>query len=432
MEPTFHALIDYNDPYVLPLIHSALSSHLPDSSFRHIESAPPQLPAPSLQFRDYEAIDFETALRDPEYHLINAYIIRKALIRKHFLSTTISSWITKHPASILKEHFKPAVDFELDYAEFLDDALVEAFELRESFEKNDGKEPAEREWWILKPGMSDRGQGIRLFSTEEELQAIFEEWEAERPDSDDEDDLEEEPPLEHQDDIKSSSMESKENGDYIITSQLRHFIAQPYIHPPLLLPSEGNRKFHIRTYVLSVGALKVYVYKPMLALFAAEPYAPPWEDSDLRAHLTNTCLQDTGEREGSVRAFWSLPDEVILDGGASEEDWKNAVFEQICNITGEVFEASARGMMVHFQPLPNAFELFGLDFLVDANGTAWLLEINAFPDFRQTGEELKDLVQGLFEDTISVAVKPFFGMGNSSVPGTARMTKVLDIDLGRR
>ena len=114
------------------------------------------------------------------------------------------------------------------------------------------------------------------------------------------------------------------------------------------------------------------------------------------------------------------------------ETWKEDVFEQICQISGEIFEAAARGMTVHFQPLPNAFELFGVDFLVDAQGTTYLLEVNAFPDFRQTGDELQDLIGGLFEEVINVAVRPFFGMGEEALNGTKKMKKVLDIDLGRR
>ena len=130
----------------------------------------------------------------------------------------------------------------------------------------------------------------------------------------------------------------------------------------------------------------------MLALFAATPYSPPWSSDsspntrDLSAHLTNTCLQ-TGSHDGAVEAFWDLPLSPSL---------KSEVFKQICETTGDIFEAAAKGMMVHFQTLPNAFELFGLDFLVDEQGVPWLLEVNAFPDFKQTGEELKTLVGGLW------------------------------------
>lgn len=151
------------------------------------------------------------------------------------------------------------VAFEVDYAEFLDEALAECWELHDSFTKE------EREWWVLKPGMSDQGQGVRLFSSKEELRAIFEEWEAEEPESEQEDDPETPPAINGQDVISAGT----------ITSQLRYFISQRYIHPPLLLEEHGNRKFHIRSYVLAVGALRMYIYREMLALFAPELYTTP-------------------------------------------------------------------------------------------------------------------------------------------------------------
>jgi tubulin--tyrosine ligase len=97
------------------------------------------------------------------------------------------------------------------------------------------------------------------------------------------------------------------------------------------------------------------------------------------------------------------------------------------------FEAAARGMMVHFQPLPNAFELFGVDFMLDADGGVYLLEINAFPDFAQTGDELNSIVQGLFEEVVDVAIKPFFGLSTEEEQSAERenMALALDIDLGR-
>jgi len=90
--------------------------------------------------------------------------------------------------------------------------------------------------------------------------------------------------------------------------------------------------------------------------------------------------------------------------------------------------------MVHFQTLPNAFEVFGVDFLVDAEGTAWLLEVNAFPDFKQTGEELKELIRGLWEGVVDLAVGPFFGVegvGREEGRGNG-MVLVRELDLGRR
>jgi len=302
---------------------------------------------------------------------------------------------------------------------------MEAYELQESLRANEEKNEKDRQWWILKPGMSDRGQGIRLFSTEKELMDIFESFEGE----------------EDSDEDTGSNEDQRENeGTAVITNQLRHFVAQEYIHPPLLIE---NHKFHIRTYVLSVGGLKVYVYKPMLALFAASQYSPPWKESqDLTGHLTNTCLQ-SGKREGSVMLFWDL--HVSLPGGASALE---KVWGSLCEIVGETFKAAATGQRVHFQvcappishlsgsgltnsnqTLPNAFEIFGLDFMLGADMKVYLLEVNSYPDFKQTGDELSGLIEGLIEGVVEVAVKPFFGLPGVE-DGVDDLVKVLDIGLG--
>lgn len=442
-----YAYIKYDDPYVQPLILSALEKRLPASSYKLISSQS-DLPSPDskfIQWLQYEEINFDHHLSHTSASLCNAYIIRKALIRKHYLSTTVANWITKNPDSVLKKHVKPSVEFEVDYAEFLDDALVEAYELRESWQRGEGKGPEGREWWILKPGMSERGQGIRLFSSEEELTEIFEGWDPEDSDEEEDDEENEVARSDHGDD----EAKGNGNGNGIITSQLRHFIAQPYIHPPLLLSPPGSdtdtapRKFHIRTYVLAVGALQVYVYKDMLALFAARPYTPPWETSSddeeaLKAHLTNTCLQDSNDREGSVGLFWDLPSHLPSSNTSADGNWKDAIFTQICAITHDTFLAAAKTMSIHFQTLPNSFELFGLDFMVgveeDGGLNTWLLEVNAFPDFRQTGSECKRVVEGLFEVVVDMGIGTFFGVGGvkGEKTGQEMMVRVLDVDLGRR
>lgn len=497
-EPEVYALVDYGDDYVQPLILSALESVFPPNTFKFLTcptgsdqdeaiSLAKLIPLPPgeqqakgakkiLQITPYERLDFEHAsTSSPGSVLINSYMIRKALIRKHFLTATVENWVAKHPESILKTHVKRSESFEVDYAEFLDDALVESFDLRASLERNEevllshqegggdgdgGTEKKELEWWILKPSMSDRGQGIRLFATMEQLQGIFDGWEAELSDSDDEDDEDGEARTGEAEGEAGDDGNDDDDDDAINTSHLRHFVAQPYIHPPLLLPKMDNRKFHIRTYVLCVGSLKVYVYRDMLALFAAKAYTPPLLPSssspeygegegdsddhdgdddgggiDLEAHLTNTCLQHgQGETNNSVHRFWDVPG---LDPAKAE-----SIFSQICEVTGEIFEAASRGMMIHFQPLENGFEVFGLDFLVDADGTPWLLEVNSFPDFKQTGG-LKGVVSGFWEGVVRVAVGEFVGLPlKSGNKGAAEkdekekkvdgMVLVRDIDLGRR
>ena len=160
--------IEYDDPLVAKLIHSSLSRYFNIENTSAAEA--------SLQWSSYESISFETILSNHQT-LCNSYIFRKALIRKHFLANTIQNWLAKHPQSILNKSVPKTYLLECDYADYLDEALNECFELREELG---------RKLFILKPSMTDRGQGIRLFSTYEELQAIFEEFEGNDDDVDDE------------------------------------------------------------------------------------------------------------------------------------------------------------------------------------------------------------------------------------------------------
>ncbi|KAK9249556.1 tubulin-tyrosine ligase family-domain-containing protein [Lipomyces tetrasporus] len=409
----FAALITYPPTsYIYPLLASNIHHLLPNVKI----VTDPKDPAIAegsgvnvFHFAEYEDLNFERMIADREHYLTCSYIYRKALIRKNFLSHTIATYKAKHPESILKKCFPESYELELDYAEYLDEMLDEIYEFRDQLIEGDS-------WWILKPSMSDRGQGIRIFHTMEELEEIFDSFEENDEEEEDEED-------EDNDAVAPKSI-SESNG--IVTSQIRFFLIQKYIRNPLLLESCGNRKFHIRTYVVASGALKVYVYRDMLALFALKPYSSPDSDSDLEAHLTNTCLQGDLKDEGSVRRFWCL-----------EGFDKDAVWDQICRITSETFAAAVSLGRLHFQPLPNAFEIYGIDFLVDSDLNASILEINAYPDFAQTGNDLKQLVDGLFKSVLTEIVAPFFKGdvvqgGEKDDSGFGELALVLDQDVSGR
>lgn len=463
--PQIYAHIDYNDSYTHPIALKAVSSVLPSNNFTLVDSIHklPDPQSPFLEITSYETISFQHLLEHSTTSIACSYIIRKAITRKHYLSHTVQSYLTKHPESNLRNHIPLTVIFELDYAEFLDEALVEAYELHEVFAKNAGLSALDRDWWILKPSMSDRGQGIRLFSTESELHEIFQQWENDKPDSDDDDEAEsaedEEQDLENTaaTEKEKQSIEDVDNG--IITSQLRHFVAQPYI-PPLLLSEYRNRKFHIRTYVLCVGALRVYVYKEMLALFAELPYQAPGiqiasssaddieshgeQEIDMRPHLTNTCLQKTFDSDSSKAKVIPIRD---LKSSILTPSIKDSINTQIFETTSEVIRA-ATAQPTNFQPLPNAFEIYGVDWLVDPDFQVHLLEFNAYPDFKQSGSDGKRVVEGLWREVLEIVLRGdgrgnggFFGDvvgGGGDDDGVGKdagdwgMEMVLDFDMGRR
>ncbi|KAI5959322.1 PBY1 [Candida theae] len=341
----------------------------------NVTSDPKSVPkgSPVFHYGEYEDIDLDL-VHDKNY-FIPSYIYRKALIRKHYLANTVHQYVAKYPNSILKRAVPENYQLELDYAEFLDDSLDDAYELRDAINEGD-------KVWIVKPSMSDKGQGISIFKTVDQLQAIFDAF-----DNDDDEDDEEE------------NQGDKKQGNGLILSHLRHFIIQEYIANPLLLPAYDDKKFHLRTYVVCQGNLKVFVYKNILTLFAGSSYKAPTElerEIDLSGHLTNTCLQE--EEDPLVVPFWKLK-------GISQCD-KDKVFDQVSEITSELFTAATTVDKLNFQPLENAMEIFGVDFLVDDNYNVYLLEVNSYPDFKQTGDDLKDLIYKLFKLVASEVVDP--------------------------
>lgn len=387
-----------NTSYVYEPLIKAIQKYLPHVKIEN--NVPVQGDYYVFHYGDYEDLDHERLMKDKKY-IANSYIYRKSLIRKHYLSNTIAVYQAKHPESILKTAFPESFQFELTYAEFLDDVLDEAYELRCELMEN---EKSMDKTFILKPSMTDKGQGIRLFKTIEQLQEIFNSFDEDE--TDDEGD------------------ESKEG---MIISQLRHFVVQEYIANPLLLPEYKNRKFHIRTYVLCTGQIKVYVYDRMLLLFSAEHYTNPniTEKIDehgiieLSGHLTNTCLQD------------QTTEKVVeeLESSCIDSEMKSDIIHQIHLIVADLFKAAVNVDRMNFQPLPNAFEAYGLDFLVSDNLTkttgVTLLEVNAYPDFRQTGLELKSLIDEFFDGVMTKAVIPLTG---SPVGDAKHFNKVLEID----
>ena len=116
------------------------------------------------------------------------------------------------------------------------------------------------------------------------------------------------------------------------------------------------QQFHLRAYCVACGALRVYLYDRILALFSTLPYSPPCEDDDgavmdLSAHLTNTSLQ-VERGEAGVRLFDELIGCNILNEPSNtttltQEDIED-IKTQMTEILAETFRA-AMNMSIHFQ-----------------------------------------------------------------------------------
>ena len=199
------AFVDWpNAPLTQSLVEQALNSlpylfniqtHLPND----LTSNPSTTKL--VQWATYDSIDHELTVRARDIVLSSSYTFRKALIRKHFLSQTIRSYVTKHPGSPLVHAVPRTWELELTFADELDEIWTdELFDLAELLEEHGSSQPR---WFILKPGMADRGMGIRLFNSKEGLQSIFEEFEG-----------------------NEDAEEDESSSTAVVVSQLRHFVVQ--------------------------------------------------------------------------------------------------------------------------------------------------------------------------------------------------------------
>ena len=158
-----------------------------------------------LQWSTYDAINHDLTHENSTHVLSSSYTIRKALIRKHYLSRCTHNHLVKHPESSLKDGIPRTWELELSFADELEDMWGdELYDLGDELESGD-------HWFILKPGMADRGMGIRLFHTKEELEQIFLEFEDNDSGSEDED---------------ADDDEVTGSATAVATSQLRHFVIQ--------------------------------------------------------------------------------------------------------------------------------------------------------------------------------------------------------------
>lgn len=167
-------------------------------------------PLPLLQWSSYDEISHVLTLTQPRSVLSSTYVIRKSLIRKHFLHRSIQEYVAKHSESILNRSVPLTWGIEVQWADELDEMWGdELYELGQSLPETTDDTGVEEDakWYILKPGMADRGMGIRMFRTKQGLRAILESFE--------------------EDDDEEGGVEEKSNDrTSIIASQLRHFVIQ--------------------------------------------------------------------------------------------------------------------------------------------------------------------------------------------------------------
>mmetsp|Transcript_8381 Transcript_8381/g.19791 ORF Transcript_8381/g.19791 Transcript_8381/m.19791 type:complete len:372 (+) Transcript_8381:8-1123(+) len=138
-------------------------------------------------------------------------------------------------------------------------------------------------------------------------------------------------------------------------------------------------KFHLRALFLCVGDLKAYVHEDVRMLLATSKYEEGSSDGKrMDVHITN------------MGANLSLPgyEETSHNLGLKVlgEELAANVFQQVVEVLGVTITNLRAAGRRHFFALPNCWELFGADLLLDRTGSVILLEINPSPSLAMYGE----------------------------------------------
>lgn len=187
--------------------------------------------------------------------------------------------------------------------------------------KGSAADEATQEVWFLKHSLGVKGNGVHAFPSRAALRQHLEE--------------------------KSSKW-------------LRGFVAQQGIAPPALM---NGRKWVIRAHAVlhgkPQGALEAFCHKEMIVIQNGQVYS---DDTAVRpAHISSA-----GRPE-----YWPKP--TLLE---DEE-----LAEQVCTLAAKAFASVARhAPRGPYSPTSAELcQVFGLDVGLDANGRAWLMEVNDYP-----------------------------------------------------
>jgi len=218
-----------------------------------------------------------------------------------------------------------------------------------------------RTTWIVKPTSLNRGNGIEVFN---DLKSL----------------------LAHVDGKPATSS----------------WVVQKYIERPALV---DGRKFDIRAYALVTPDCQVYLHREAYVRTSSTPYNLT-DLSDKAAHLTNDAVQKKLDSYHQYEDHCKMGMEQLQAALGPGYDLQGRVWPVMREAVAAVFGAALPRM--NPRNLQFCWELLGLDFMIDEEGQAYLIEINTSPALFRAGPVLADLLPRVIEECVQKCVDPYF------------------------
>ncbi|CAD8135286.1 unnamed protein product [Paramecium octaurelia] len=264
--------------------------------------------------------------------------------------------------------------------------------------------------WLLKPTFLNRGRGIQIFDNLETLVKLVSEFQEglkeKTLNQKDESSGEEDPPKQ----VQSAQGTKKDPNQYIrqqpsgpciIKSQ--SFVIQKYIERPALI---NKRKFDIRVWGLVTQELDAYFFQEGYIRTSSEDFTYNIENTFV--HLTNNAIQkyskNYGEFEDGNQLSFKNYQEYLKSQNivCNVEDLINKMKERIWMVFNSVRSK------INFEDRKYCFEIFGFDFILDADQEVWLIEVNTNPCIEESSPLLKMYIPRMLDDAFKLTLDVLF------------------------
>jgi tubulin polyglutamylase TTLL1/tubulin monoglycylase TTLL3/8 len=243
-----------------------------------------------------------------------------------------------------------------------------------------------RNLWIVKPGEnSNRGTGISVCSSIDQVR----------------------------DELKPTVCDR--------TGRPHTYIVQKYLDRPYLI---HKRKFDLRLYALMTsinGGFQGYYYSEGYIRTSSREFT--LKNLDRMIHLTNDAVQKKGEDYGRFESGNKLSYrdfQRYLDSNyATPVSFQNDVLPKMVGLMKDTMLAT----FTRLDPRPkrHSFEVYGYDFMLDAELKPWLIEVNTNPCLELSAGTLARIIPQMLDNAFMIALDPYF-----SEPKTRRASAHLN------
>lgn len=242
--------------------------------------------------------------------------------------------------------------------------------------------------WILKVAGLNRGFGVEVFQTLDQLKKLIKDI-----------------GTGYQERIVHENKQIARSSTFIKTSK---FVIQKYIERPLLYK---GKKMDLRVWVMFSHENKPYVFRECYVRLSSSVYEITKIDEKF-VHLTNNALQkycDSYDEDETLKSTQDL-ESFIQSEINPDYNFKRDTWPIIRRQVKMTFNCCSKSINLNNKKI--SFEIFGFDFMLDEAFHVWLIETNTNPSITTPGVVLKAYVPRMVDDAFKLTIDKIFPVAN--------------------